>query len=41
MLLLEEAGLQNDAAAFDLAVNLFRILGKADALHLGSTLDHH
>ena len=40
-LLLEEAGLENDAAAIDLAVNLLRILGKADALNLCSALDHH
>ena len=41
VLFLEEAGLQNDAAAVDLAVNLFRILSEADALDLCSALDHH
>ena len=40
-LLLEEAGLENYAAAFDLAVNFFRILGKADALYLCTSLDYH
>ena len=41
ILLLKEAGLKNNAAAVDLAVNLLRILCKADALNLCSALDHH
>ena len=41
LLLLQEASLENDAAAVDLAVNLFRVLSEADALYLCSALDHH
>ena len=40
-LLFEEAGLEDNAAAVNLAVNLFWILGQADALDLCSTLDDH
>ena len=41
VLLLQEAGLENDAAALNLAVNLFRILCKTDASYFGATLDDH
>ena len=41
ILLLQEASLENDAAAVDLAVNLLRILSKADTFNLCSALDHH
>lgn len=40
-LLLQEASLQYDAASFDLAVNLFRVLCKTDASNLCSALDNH
>ena len=40
-LFFQEAGLQHDAAAVNLAVNLFGILGQADALHFGASLDNH
>ena len=39
MLFLQKAGLQHYAAAVNLAVHLLRILGKADALYLGTALD--
>ena len=40
-LFLQEAGFQYDAAALDLAINLFGILGQADTLHFGAALDDH
>ena len=40
-LFLQEAGLENYAAAFDLAVHLFRVLCQADASDLCSSLDNH
>lgn len=41
VLLLQEAGLENDAAALNLTVNLFWILCKTDASYFGATLDDH
>ena len=40
-LLLQETGFKDDAAAVDLAIYLLVVVGKANALHLGATLDDH
>ena len=40
-LLLQEAGLQDDAATLDFAIYLLWIVGQADTLNLGSALDNH
>lgn len=40
-LLLEEAGLEHDARAVNLAIYLLGVIGKADALYLCSALDDH
>ena len=40
-LLLQEASLQDDAAAIYFAVHLLGVLRKADALNLRTTLDDH
>ena len=37
----QEAGLENDAAALNLTVNLFWILCKTDASYFGTALDDH
>ena len=41
MLLLQEAGLEDDAAAVDFAVYLLWVVGEADALNLCASLDDH
>ena len=40
-LLLEEAGLEDDAAAINLTINLLWVVGKLDALYLCASLDNH
>ena len=40
-LFLQEAGLEDYAAAFNLAVDLLRVVGQADASYFGSAFDDH
>ena len=40
-LFLQEAGFEDNTATLDLAIDLLGIVGKADALDLGTTLDDH
>ena len=40
-LFLREAGFQYDAATLDFAVNLFGVVGQADALDLSTSFDNH
>ena len=41
LLLLEEAGLENDTAAFYLAIHFFRIISQTDALYFSTSFDDH
>ena len=41
MLLLQEAGLKHDTTAVDFAIYLLWVIGQADALNFGATLDNH